>query len=495
MVLQAARTASELALQLRKLDSHIQWEALKRPLLDADSPYASAEVLERRPAVAGMGWDYLVQMPLGEGHQTLTPALGSAAGVRQPLQPLITALHQVPPAQQQPMGHSKLLQQQGQQQAMQVPVQPMSILPNNAAAQQQQQAAGSADVKQIVVQQAISNLSDSALPQQAPLIAESARMAASAEQSQLATMSAAQPDSALPNQVQASTAVDDTSHNHLNGSLTGVSPAISSQRLDPSSSATAFTPGQQPAESASEPVAEAAQSHVPAKVTQPQRGRSVPPVQDAPQAAAMEAAAEGSQHTSPSPSQTQHPAAAPTPFATQPAPKQASSLSSLIPHAHHRPASAAASGQGQGQAPARTLGAGPSREGTPNPKGPAKWVHESTLPLWLVKNYEEKRRRDVAMVAARAAQQAQREANRSASMLSARWNAERELHSSPNHTFGSQACSYGLHTCAFLNPVHGWLALSWQQKLQLTWHSCSQTCRGLVSLIQLAVIFAHVFGC
>ena len=452
IALQAARTASELALQLRKLDSHVQWEALKRPLLDADSPYASAEVLERRPAVMGMGWDYLVQMPLGEGHQTLMPVLGSAVGLRQPLQPLTTALHQVPPAQQQPMSHSKLLLQQGQQQAMQVPVQPVSILPNNAAAQQQQQAAGPADVKQIVVQQAISNLSDSALPQQAPFIAESARVASSAEQTQQAAVSVFQPDSALPNQTQASTTVDDTSHQHMNGSLTGVSSAVSSQRLDPSS-ATAPTPGQQSAEGASEPVVEAAQSYVPAEFTQPQRGSSLPPEQDAPQAAAMEAAAGGSQHTSPSPSQTQRPAAAPTPFATQTAPKQASSLSSLIPHAQHRPASAAASGQGQGQV-ARALGAGPSREGTPNPKGPAKWLHESTLPLWLVKSYEEKRRRDVAMVAARAAQQAQREANRSASLLSARWSAERRLHSSPNHTFGSQGCLYGLHMCAMFKSVH-----------------------------------------
>ena len=402
-------------------------------MLDADSPYASAEVLERRSAVAGMGWDYLVQMPLGEGHQTLTPALGSAVVLRQPLQPLIPALHQVLPAQQQPMSHSKLLQQPGQQQGMQVPVQAMSILPNNAAAQQQQQAAGSADVKQIVIQQAISSLSDSALPQQAPLIAESSRMASSAEQTQLAAVSATQADSALPNQTQAGNAVDGTSHSRLNGSLTGVSPATSSQRLDPSSSATAPAPSQRPADSTSEPAAEAAQSYVPAKVIEAQRGSSILPEQDTPQAAAMEAAAGVSQHTSPSPSQTQHPAAAPTPFATQPALKQASSLSSLIPHAQHRPASAAASGQGQGQV-ARTLGAGPSREGTPNPKGPAKWVHESTLPLWLVKNFEEKRRRDVAMVAARAAQQAQREANRSASLLSARWNAERELHSSPNHT-------------------------------------------------------------
>ncbi len=478
--LQAARTASELALQLRKLDSHIQWEALKRPLLDADSPYASAEILERRPAVVGMGWDYLVQMPPGEGYQTLTPAVGSvgfgsAVGVRQPLQPLIPALHQVLPAQQHPMSHSKLLQQlppsqplqsvipvpkpsqhaqqqQGQQQAMQVPVQPMSILPNNAAVQQQQQAASPADIKQIVVQQAISSLSGSALPQQAPLIAESARMASSAKQTQLAALSANQPDSALPNQTQASIAVNDTSHNHLNGSLTGLPPVISSQRSHPSS-ATAPTPSQQSAEAVSEPAAEAAQSFVPAEVTQPQKGSSVPPEQDAPQAATTEAAAEGSQHTSPPPSQTHHPAAAPTPFATQPAPKQASSLSSLVPHALHRPASAGASGQAQGQV-ARTLGAGPSREGTPNPKGPAKWVHESTLPLWLVKIYEEKRRRDVAMVAARAAQQAQREANRSASLLSARWNAERKLHSSPSYTVGPQGCSYGLHMCACPKPVH-----------------------------------------
>ena len=36
----------------------------------------------------------------------------------------------------------------------------------------------------------------------------------------------------------------------------------------------------------------------------------------------------------------------------------------------------------------------------------AAWVHESRLPLWLVKGYEEKLRRDAAVAAAVAARQA-----------------------------------------------------------------------------------------
>ncbi len=41
-----------------------------------------------------------------------------------------------------------------------------------------------------------------------------------------------------------------------------------------------------------------------------------------------------------------------------------------------------------------------------------QWVHESELPLWLIKAYEEKSRREAAVEAARAAREAAREAAR-----------------------------------------------------------------------------------
>lgn len=456
---QAAHTASELALQLRKLDSHIQWESLKRPLADADSPYATADILDRRPAVAGMGWDYLVQMAPVEG---LTPGLGSAGGVRQPLQPLVPQL--LPAQQLQAKSHQKLLQQpqpsaqsvlsgapqpafklpqqaqqqeagqQLPQQALHVPAQPMIILPNNAAVQQQQQAAGPEEDKQIAVQQRISNLSDSDLAQQAPLIAEAARVASSTlpDHPQLVAESAAHAESPLPNGTQTTAAVNGQSLLQVNGSLTAVQAAISDQGRDvPAVEMTTTLPSPSSAEQLSQAVAAsvsespAAGQHVTADTQSGLTGASMPE-KHASEATTVGASAELSQQL-PHPTQTPHPPAVSTPFAAQAAPKQASSLSSLIPHAQHRPSSASTSALGQN---GRISGAGPSREGTPNPRGPANWVHESTLPLWFVKIFEEKRRRDVAMVAARAAQQAQREAARGASLLSARWNAERKLLSS-----------------------------------------------------------------
>ena len=41
-----------------------------------------------------------------------------------------------------------------------------------------------------------------------------------------------------------------------------------------------------------------------------------------------------------------------------------------------------------------------------------RWVHERELPLWLIKAFEEKNRREVAVEAARAAREAAREAAR-----------------------------------------------------------------------------------
>ena len=49
--LQEARTAAELALQLRAFDSHIDWDALRRPAAaEVDILFGGAEILERRQA-------------------------------------------------------------------------------------------------------------------------------------------------------------------------------------------------------------------------------------------------------------------------------------------------------------------------------------------------------------------------------------------------------------------------------------------------------------
>ena len=96
-------------------------------------------------------------------------------------------------------------------------------------------------------------------------------------------------------------------------------------------------------------------------------------------------------------------------------PRSSTLLASLVPAVQHRPLSAgAAPGPAPGQNVAQGFSNSPalsSREGTPTVRPPPRWVHEDKLPLWLVKAFEEKRRRDVSMVAARAAQQAQRDAN------------------------------------------------------------------------------------
>lgn len=41
-----------------------------------------------------------------------------------------------------------------------------------------------------------------------------------------------------------------------------------------------------------------------------------------------------------------------------------------------------------------------------------QWMHESKLPLWLIKAFEERSRREAALEAARAAREAAREAAR-----------------------------------------------------------------------------------
>lgn len=59
--MQAAATAPQLAFQLRAFDAHLQWEGLKRPTSESD-PFSAAELLERRPGVDGLGWEYLLQL-------------------------------------------------------------------------------------------------------------------------------------------------------------------------------------------------------------------------------------------------------------------------------------------------------------------------------------------------------------------------------------------------------------------------------------------------
>ncbi|KAK9815815.1 hypothetical protein WJX72_010117 [[Myrmecia] bisecta] len=66
--MQAALTASQLALQLRSLDAHVQWEGLKRPPADSDNAMVNAELLQKRPA-AGGGFEYLLQMNTDGGDE------------------------------------------------------------------------------------------------------------------------------------------------------------------------------------------------------------------------------------------------------------------------------------------------------------------------------------------------------------------------------------------------------------------------------------------
>ncbi len=385
----------------------------------------------------GLGSGSGSAMGLGPGS-----AIGSGSGIgvrqpRQPLQPLLHVEHQLAPAQQQPVSQQKPTQQlptgavqpaphlpqhaqqqkqeaqQLQQQPAHIPSQPMSILPNDAAVQQQQQAFGPEEDKQIAVQQAVSMLPDSVLPQQAPLIAESARKADSTsplpEKTQTIAESGAQAESWLPDQAQARHPAD-SKPLHMNGSREEDRFTSSSQDADLSSATDGMISSQRPDH-----------MQLPASMSVSQTAPEAPPtLVHAEQR--IDSAGQTEQHTllasmlepGQSPAHAQNPPPALTPFSAQTLPKQTSTLSSLVPCVQQRPTSAGASAQtlagGLGQA-GRAPGAGPSREDTPMPRGSANWVHESTLPLWFVKTFEEKRRWDVAMVAARAAQQAQRDAN------------------------------------------------------------------------------------
>lgn len=413
--LQGVRTASELALQLRKLDGHIQWETLKRPIMDTDNPFASAEVLERRPGPApSMGWEYLVQMapaeiPSGVG-------FGGTSGIRQPLQPLTAVPGQMSQAQQQQqqlMSKQKLPAQllgqtQGSQHALQ-------------QQQQQQRAYTAGEDRPTGVQQTMSGFQ---LPQQLPAIAEPA----------------SRPDaSAVPKQAQAGMQNDvaATKASHIADASVSVpsdaskspGPHVANTHLQGMSDAngTLFVPSGAEMSNGDQHLNGIQPGLVDSKLSQRAqvslRPRlNVNGINFQPSA-------------SPSP-QRPHPTPTPTPFLTQQLPKQANSLSSLIPSKQQHPplpsSSAQASAQPlgpfrpQGQPPA----AGPSREGTPMPRAPPSWLHESQLPLWLVRTFEEKRRRDVAMVAARAAQQAQREANaanRGLGSLAHSWRSDCKL--------------------------------------------------------------------
>ena len=403
-VLQEVSTASELALQLRKLDSNIQWEAMKRPLGD-DFPYASADILDRRPAAEQKGWEYLLQVPHGEGIPSGSGSIpngrpqSAQQSLPQPLQPLTGHLQQpsgaVPAAVgplQHPLGQASEPQAQSKAGVMpnghqaaasaeanhgaavsgptaqQAVPQQMSVLPNDAIVQQHQQAVPSGADKQITVQLAVSLATSPDLPDQAQHAAQTAHGLPSdmPEQAQQAS----QPSSPINHAA------------HLQPAADVVLQAAPSQHAD---AAAAFGAPQEAPQHA---------QHT-AYVQNPSAGQFDLPL--------------GSAHP-----------LAPTayPTAVNSMPKQATLLSTLIPTVQQRPVSAGAApstapghlglGLPQGYVPSPALS---SREGTPAFRAPPVWVHEDALPLWLVKAYEEKRRRDVSMIAARAAQQAQRDAN------------------------------------------------------------------------------------
>lgn len=377
--MQAVKTAPELALQLRKLDSNIQWDALKRPLGE-DFPFASAEILDRRPAAlpandaaapttasatalaadansplspTSPSWEYLLQ--LSHSDALLMESSTALHAQQPPMQPLSQPAGQL----QQPQG----LLQQPQSAAGQVgsvtcthhlqqtdatavvnaehqQPQQMSMLPNHAVAQQHQQTAGSAVDKQIAVQAAMSIAPSTELPEQAQMAAQAASM----------------PDSTVAQSTSAQAAA--------------------------------------------------------------QNGSSSAPV-------SAQHAQHGGQIQTTSRDQTQVYQPEPTPALVDGSSASlhvpngySSSLATLLPTAQQRPQSAGAIAtdragqlafvQSQGFANSPALG---SREGTPAVKPQPMWVQEDKLPLWLVKAFEEKRRRDVSMVAARAAQQAQRDVN------------------------------------------------------------------------------------
>lgn len=273
------------------------------------------------------------------------------------------------------------------------------MLPNHVAVQQRQQAFGAEEDKHIAVHQVVSTLSDAELPQQLPAVAESAGRPA--EQAQV--------DSCVPNGLPpaGSNGLDDT---------------VGAVRVEASLSDGASQPPQLdivPAHLQTTAELDPLPATVPGleasngNLTQHLHGdrTAIPDVKLSQQTEAQ-VKPDATAVPSSSPPSAPHPNPAPSPFLNQQLPQQASSLLSLVPNKQHRSNLAVSSAQATGQsggAQGQGAGAGPSREGSPAPK--ATWLHESQLPLWLVKTFEEKRRRDVAMVAARAAQQAQRDAN------------------------------------------------------------------------------------
>ena len=462
-VLQGARTASELALQLRKLDGQIQWEALKRPVMDSDSPFASAEILSRRPqSTPGKGWEYLVQMvalveaSAGSGFGTF------AANLRQPLQPLTAAPGQLAVSHHQQQQQQQLQQQlmskqkppqqlsmalaappqqqrpqeaeQRQHPSAQLPDQALSLLPNDVTVQQRQQAYGEEGDEQIAVEQAVSTLSDAELPSQLPKIAASVRRAS---------------ESTLPDQAQPQDLVsrDKLAQHHVIEPHDGVS-GVSAEAGQAKSSISPQAP--------SGHSTQANGNLVPQDMSVANRSAQLPVSQIIDGNAKLSQHEESKSKSDASGVSSQLPAAAMQswPVASQSMPKQASSLSSLIPAQSQQQATPSQPlglfGRGPGAGPSGTapglsrMGA-PAQQGaaqfSPAPLSPATWVHESQLPLWLVKTFEEKRRRDIAMVAARAAQQAHRDANAASRSLNATqpWRTECKL---PHCSLNSAAAEW-----------------------------------------------------
>ena len=60
---EGAGTAARLGLALRTLDVQISWEGLKRPSPDSGGPFASLEIVFKRPASSGQGSEYQLHQP------------------------------------------------------------------------------------------------------------------------------------------------------------------------------------------------------------------------------------------------------------------------------------------------------------------------------------------------------------------------------------------------------------------------------------------------
>lgn len=82
-ITQHATSTAELALQLRILDSVIDWDALKKPAAESACPqWFHAIVKSRRPTADGAGFEYLVGNPPNQGDPGLLQFTGKRVQAR-----------------------------------------------------------------------------------------------------------------------------------------------------------------------------------------------------------------------------------------------------------------------------------------------------------------------------------------------------------------------------------------------------------------------------